>query len=126
MAVVRLGGSGFKPIPLSSADGIAGAPVTVISHPNGMFYTVSQGIVSRLYRAQQRSHRGAPRLAITADFARGSSGSPVLDSAGNVVGVVSSTNSIYYNKDEGIDRNLQMVLKSCIPVSALRELLEKR
>lgn len=125
LAIVRLAGSDFKPVPLAASDAAPGAAVTAISHPNGMFYTVSQGIVSRLYRAQDRKRRGSPRLAITADFAKGSSGSPVFDAAGAAVGVVSSTNSIYYTKSEGIDKNLQMVLKTCIPVSALHKLLGK-
>ena len=35
-------------------------------------------------------------MGVTAEYARGSSGGPVMDDAGNVIGMVSSTNSIYY------------------------------
>jgi hypothetical protein len=37
---------------------------------------------------------------------------------------VAATNSIYYSKSEGIARNLQMVIKSCIPSSSILKLLE--
>ena len=62
-------------------------------------------------------------MAITADYAKGSSGAPVLNSKGEVVGMVSATNSIYYNKERGQNQNLQMVIKSCIPVDAIRRLI---
>ena len=124
VAVVRLGGTAFSPAGLS-ADVVPGAPVTAITHPDGQYFTVSTGIVSRLYRSRERGPgRGAPRVAITADFARGSSGSPVFDSSGRVIGVVASTRSIYYNKEKGVDKNLQMVLKTCIPTSAVLSLFD--
>jgi S1-C subfamily serine protease len=59
-------------------------------------------------------------MAITADYAKGSSGAPVLDDTGSVVGIVSATNSIYYTPPQ---KNLQMVIKSCIPVDAIWKLL---
>ena len=46
-----------------------------------------------------------------------------LDSNGRVVGIVSITRSIYYNKEEGVEKNLQMVLKHCIPSAELLKLL---
>ena len=66
----------------------------------------------------------APRMAITADYAKGSSGAPVLNSEGEVVGMVSATNSIYYTREKGQNQNLQMVVKLCIPVAAISKLLD--
>jgi len=123
LAIVKLRGNDFTPLPIAKSAPI-GSDVTVISHPEGRFYTVSRGIISRYYKQRGGKEKGSPRLAITADFAKGSSGSPVFDTTGSVIGVVAATNSIYYNKSEGIERNLQMVIKSCIPSSSILKLLE--
>ncbi|MDG1854237.1 MAG: serine protease [Verrucomicrobiales bacterium] len=122
LAIVKLKGDKFKPLPIAKSAPV-GSDVTVISHPEGRFYTVSRGIISRYYKQRGGKEKGSPRLAITADFAKGSSGSPVFDTSGSVIGVVAATNSIYYNKTEGIERNLQMVVKSCIPSNSILKLL---
>lgn len=122
LAIVQLSGRDFHPLPIAEGDTV-GSDVTVISHPEGRFYTVSKGIISRYYTLRGGNERGSPRMAITADFAKGSSGSPVFNQSGDVIGVVASTNSIYYNKSEGVERNLQMVIKSCIPSGSILKLL---
>ena len=122
LAIVQLEGDNFHPLSIA-AGGDVGSDVTVISHPEGRFYTVSKGIISRYYALRSGNEKGSHRMAITADFAKGSSGSAVFNKAGEVVGVVASTNSIYYNKKDGIERNLQMVIKSCIPSVSILKLL---
>ena len=124
LAIVRLAGEGFVPAPITEAEPV-GAKVIAISHPDGRFYTLSEGIISRYYKENGRGRQtGAERLAITADFAKGSSGCPVFSESGAIIGVIASTNSIYYSKDkDGSDANLQMVIKSCIPSSAILKLL---
>ena len=126
LAIVKLSGEGFKPAPL--ATGRVGEEVVAISHPQGRFYTVSEGIISRYYTQGGRGNDpGAERIAITADFAKGSSGCPVFNTKGEVVGVIASTNSIYYNRDNnGVESNLQMVIKSCIPSQAIQRLLSAK
>ena len=103
-----------------------GDSVSVISHPSRRFYSMSHGIVSR-YSRQDAWQNGpkVPWMAITADFARGSSGAPVFDQAGNVCGIVSRTDSIYYDASEkGAPTNLQMVIKNCVPAQAIIDLME--
>ena len=124
LAIVKLSGSGFTPAPLM-IDAPTGSKVIAISHPQGRFYTLSEGIISRYYRVGKG--KGVQRVAITADFAKGSSGSAVFSATGDVIGVVASTNSIYYKKNaDGVDQNLQMVVKSCIPTRSIMNLLSKK
>jgi len=77
--------------------------------------------VARYYFDQSAK---APRLQITADYAKGSSGCGVFNDRGELTGLVSSTNSIYYTEENGDQKNLQMVVKSCIPAASVRKLLD--
>ena len=65
----------------SSSGAIEGQRVLVIGNPEGLEGTVSDGIISAF-----RDNRSM--IQITAPISPGSSGSPVLDEAGNVVGIV--------------------------------------
>ena len=107
-ALLRIDGDGFTPIPLSKKNPV-GTRIAVVSHPNAFVYSLSEGIVSRL--AIQNSRR---EMLISAEFATGSSGAPVFDFAGNVLGMVAYT----------ADLNGQMTLRSCIPSQSLLELVE--
>ena len=121
LVVLRLPKTGIKPIALGQAAPV-GAKVDLISHPNHKFYTLSEGRVAR-YFVTERNRRAVPAMAITADFGKGSSGAPVLNEEGQVVGVAASTESLYYTEKDGEQKNLQMVFKNCVPVSQLRELI---
>ncbi|MFM1767774.1 MAG: hypothetical protein RJA22_303 [Verrucomicrobiota bacterium] len=123
VALLRAEGSGFTPLPLST-NAPVGSPVCVISHPDDHFFTLSQGIVSRYFlQGAGRSRSPHAFMAITADFAKGSSGGPVFNEQGAVVGLVSSTISSYYNEDREHRRdNLQMVFKHCATSRYLLEL----
>ena len=123
VAIVRLGGDSQLPpaLALSSAPAPIGETIHIVSHPDGRFFSYSRGIVSRYFLV----HRSrAEKMQVTANFARGSSGSGVADSQGRIVGLVSSTNSIYYKEENGVKTNLQMVIKTCVPVKEIRALLK--
>jgi len=120
VAIIQVDGDGLVPLPLAP-DTPVGAPVAVISHPNYRFYAMTTGIVSRYF--QPRGER-QPRMAITADFAKGSSGAPILTETGSVAGMVIATESIYYNEEDGDPRNLQMVIKSCATAADIMELIQ--
>ena len=64
-------------------------------------------------------------MSVTADFAKGSSGAPILDLNGNVVGMVASTKSVYYDEENGLQKDLQMVMKNCVPAKCILDLIEK-
>ena len=59
-----------------------GESIFVIGHPEGLKYTLSTGIISRMENST---------LQISAPVSPGNSGGPVYDQQGNLLGVVSST-----------------------------------
>jgi hypothetical protein len=109
-----------KLAPLGLASAEVGEPVAVLSHPSGRFYVFTQGAVARYCL-----DGGAPRMHITADYAVGSSGGPVLNAAGAVVGMVASTQDVYAKQEHGQHDNLQMVVKLCVPASSIRKLIKE-
>jgi len=125
LAILQVDAEGLRPLPLARDVGEApvGSNVCVISHPDGRFFCYTAGVVSRYMRL--RSHGELiETVAITADYARGSSGAPVLNSQGQVVAVVSSTESIYYTRNGTQQLDLQMVYRTCIPTASLRKLIQ--
>ena len=107
-----------------------------ISHPFGRFYYFSKGIVARNAAIDTAevtadyNKNGKPpiRMEITADYGVGSSGGPILDQAGNLIGIVISTAPIVSgSKDkDGKDASyIQMMVKDTSPVKALNDLLGK-
>jgi len=97
---VKIDAPGLKPLPLR-VGARAGERIYCLSHPAGYFYMFTQGIVARvnLKRNEVLDEHGQTNglltrpilfLNITAEFAPGSSGAPVVDEAGNVVAQVAS------------------------------------
>ena len=125
LAILQIEAEGLRALPLagSPADAPVGSAVGVISHPDGRFFCYTAGVVSRYMRVRSEG-RFSDAVAITADYARGSSGAPVLNGRGQVVAVVSSTESIYYSEDDSRQQDLQMVFKDCIPVRSLLKLIQ--
>lgn len=124
VAIVRLEGSGFEPLPVL-ADKPVGSAVCVLSHPDSEFFTLTTGIISRYCQEPiaPRSKTRRHNMVITAEYAKGSSGAPILDHFGNVVGLASSTVSIYYNEDHGRKDNLQQVIKYGVPAQCILDLV---
>jgi len=125
IAIFRVKADHLAPLALGSPAEV-GSEVRVISHPDRRFFMQTSGEVSRYHQQPARKKEPATVwMSITADYAKGSSGGPVLDEAGKVVGMVSSTQSIYYDSDNGQPKGpLQMVVKNCVPAAAIRALLK--
>jgi S1-C subfamily serine protease len=125
VCLFRVEGDGFRPLALGAAAPV-GTKVRVLSHPEGRFFFQTSGEVARYHRRPARPRQPAATwMSVTADFARGSSGGPVVDAAGRVVGMVSSTQSIYYESSGKEPKGpLQMVVKNCVPSAAIRRLVE--
>lgn len=139
-AVVRIDGRGHEFPCLGIAPAPAsGTPVSVISHPRGRFYCLTEGVVSRYHRQrrQDRDDAAAPGppavwMSVTADYAMGSSGGPVFDAAGRVVGMVSRTATLSPrprpagagNADGPAQPSTpQMIFKDCVSAQTLQRLL---
>jgi serine protease Do len=118
-----------------------GAAVTVISHPVGRFYCLTEGVVSRYHRQQlggpeagaaaspgsepARAADAVVWMSVTADYAVGSSGGPVFNAAGEVVGMVSRTfSSRPGRRPRGGPASEQMVFKDCVSLDTLQRLCD--
>ena len=120
-----------EPVPLRS-EARVGSSINVISHPGNLHYVLTRGIIAR--RTDKPGGLGkpggstqaqsSPVLNITAEFAVGSSGAPVLDNAGNAVAMVVSTSTIH--ADGKRDGETQMVIRNCIGVEQIQRLLQAR
>lgn len=96
-------------LPLGKFEAVTvGQSVFVASNPKGLEATFSEGIVSSI-----RSKNGNTVLQITAPVSEGSSGGPVLNRAGQVVGVVFAVRPGGQN------------LNFAVPVSYVRKLLSR-
>jgi serine protease Do len=150
LAVVRCPGLQLPPLPLGDEAGV-GARVFCLSHPDHRFFTFSEGMVSRRYMVrgpapgcgeaeagpdaeqppEAAAHDGvradaAARvfLQVTCAFAGGSSGAPILDARGFVVGIAQSTATIQAPGEDGVE-DPQMVVRTAIPAAALLALLRR-
>jgi len=130
ICIARVEGASFDPFAVTPDEPV-GNKVVVMSNPDNMYYVMTQGDISRYYTSvcegggKKRNGGRGNWMSITADYAKGSSGAPILNMNGSVVGMVASTQSIYYNEEKGKHDNLQMVVKCCVPASFILKLIEK-
>ncbi len=123
VAIIKVAGASFTPVPLNS-DVKQGSSSYCFSYPLSQQGYFSTGIVNRFF--WNKKYQGEDKNSIDAlchlrvnfsnDWAPGSSGSPLFDDAGNVIGHVSTISSLGNKADqpsmitlhEGIPaRNLQ-------------------
>jgi S1-C subfamily serine protease len=106
VAVVRVEAKGLAPLSLAAAAPDVAAWVAVLGHPGDRHFTFTQGHVSRFSRFTDPDTKAVSRwMAVTAEYAYGSSGSPVLDRFGAVVGMAALTESIDYPDEEEPAKN---------------------
>ena len=83
LALLKVNAYGVKPLPLGDSDNVRiGATVYVAGNPKGLEGTFSDGIIS-----SRRDRYTKERLQMTAPISPGSSGAPVLNRIGEVIGV---------------------------------------
>jgi len=127
-AVVEVDPRGIELSALSLArEATTGESVRVVGHPDGRFYSLTEGIVSRIFREPTTDEKDHRRwLTVTADYGGGSSGAPVLNTAGEVVGMVSSTATLLADTEEGKKpeaSDVQMVFRDCVSIDTMRRLI---
>jgi len=125
VAIFRIPAKSLPALALSPDEPV-GNPIAVISHPDQQFYTFTQGSITRYTLLREKPELPpVPYLCVSADFARGSSGGPVLNGNGAVVGMVCSTMTTYYGrKGEDPDDDVQMVVRFCIPARSVLQVLD--
>ena len=62
------------------------------------------------------------RMSVTADFGVGSSGAPIFNDRGGVVGMVATTHPIYVDP-KCKQEYAQMIIKNCVTAEAILELV---
>ena len=114
-----LGGARLTPLPLEDRAPV-GSRVFVLGHPESHYYTFTEGIVARYFTGQEETG-AAEMMSITAEFAPGSSGCPILNERGNVVGM--ADNIVRAGYDSKKAQGASIVFKHCRPASAIRALV---
>jgi hypothetical protein len=108
-----LGVPGLKTPPLPVGDSDAARPgdrVVAIGHPFGLDHTVSDGLLS----AVRKLSEGLSLLQISAPISPGSSGGPLFNERGEVIGVATLASVAGQN------------LNFCVPVNLLKPLLSAK
>jgi hypothetical protein len=87
LALVRVEARGLPALALGNSDAMRpGDPIVAIGNPMGLEDTVSNGLVS----ARRKVDRGLEVLQVSAPIAPGSSGGPLFNDHGEVVGVATA------------------------------------
>jgi serine protease Do len=98
-----------RPLPLTSVAVSPGEQVFAIGNPEGLEKTISQGIISGLRKRGDRD-----LLQVTSPISHGSSGGPILNAKGEVVGVAVGM------LEDGQNLNF------AVPVAYVRAILEQK
>ncbi len=111
LAVIKIPVQNLVSLPLGDSAGVkVGQRVVAIGHPLGLSNTVSDGLVS----AVRELAPGLSILQLSAPISPGSSGGPLLDERGQVIGI----STLIVNQGQNLNFGM--------PVSALKPLLVAR
>ena len=109
VAVIKAHGENFRPLTLGNSDRLqVGEEVVAIGNPLSLESTVSNGIVSGIRTVEEE---GGKFLQVTTPISPGSSGGPLFNMAGEVVGIT----TLYLKGGEN--------LNFAIPINDAKQLL---
>jgi hypothetical protein len=116
LVLLKISALRTQPLSLGNSDTVEiGEPIYAVGNPQGLEGTFSQGIVSSI-----RSVGSDKLLQITAPISPGSSGGPVLNAKGDVIGVAVATFSGGQNLNFAIPSNyLKALLAKAGPAKPL-------
>jgi len=97
IVLLKIDTIGYQPLSLGDSDDVKqGEPVITIGNPYGLSFSVSQGIVSNIH--QEGPNGLDAYIQIDAALNPGNSGGPLIDKAGDVVGI----NNFKLSEAEGL------------------------
>ena len=112
VAVIKIASKDLTPLPLAAASAKVGSWVGVLGHPADRYYTFTQGHATRYSQFKNDDGEKTRWLNITAEYAYGSSGSPVFNSTGAVVGMAALTESIDFPEEAPAPQKAKRMLRS--------------
>jgi serine protease Do len=93
LAIIKIERTGLKPLPLGDSSKVQqGQPVIAIGHPQGLEYSVVEGVVSAIREVEE-----AQMIQIAIPIEQGNSGGPLLDLQGRVQGILTLKSAITEN-----------------------------
>jgi serine protease Do len=93
LAIIRIAKKGLKPLALGDSDKIKqGQPVVAIGHPQGLEYSVVEGVISAMRKVEDTT-----MIQIAIPIEQGNSGGPLLDRAGRVQGIMTLKSAVTEN-----------------------------
>jgi len=99
LVILRIDARNLPVLPLGNSDQVRpGDSVLAIGHPLGLEDTVSNGLIS----AVREVHAGLQVLQISAPIAPGSSGGPLFNDRGEVIGVATAVSTSGQNLNFGL------------------------
>ncbi len=110
IALLKVNGSGFTSLKVSTEPVSAGDTIYAIGSPLGLSNTISSGIISNAARV----YEGVTYIQVTAPISSGSSGGALIDSQGRAVGITSGE---FYSST-----NMSQNLNIAVPLTYLDEL----
>ena len=127
IAVIKIKALNLPVVRLGDSDKVrTGEQVFTIGNPEGLESSISKGIISARRRSVQGRELGYECFQITTPISLGSSGSPVFNMDGEVIGIVTSLFEEGQNLNFAIPINYAKPMISEAPKWTYREYVEKR